>query len=521
MIEAVLNDSAIYSGLSSSQVLKIKEDLTFDNPAYYATMKYSRYSTTRVPKHLEYFTSHRKGVIEVPLGYRPDFTPNKVTDMRIKREVKFPAFKLTLRDSQREAFNAYVLKGVTFGKQSVQLPTGKGKSILGIYTASRLKQRTLIVVHKLDLLTGWEKDIELCFGGKASVSVFQGKKRSIGEHFTIATIQTLARLSPEEFESFKTNFGFVIQDEMHHCPATTFSLVNKIPARYRLGLSATPERNDGLTHVMTLYFGDFCYKYAPPKDIEDDGDILPVDVILRDVPVYCCPVCKLEGNRVKLSNFEAPEGYILKDKEKRIKDLTQAQRNNLDRTNLSFQSYDSFVLNNSDYKVTVCNDIVSEYNLGHSCIAFFLLKEEIHDYYQYLRSLNIPEEDIVIISGDFSSKQNLSSMQKAESNRKLITLTTYAKSTEGTNVKQWEVAFLVSSLNNERSVEQAVGRVRRTFDNKIPRARVYDYSPTQVYGVSQHRYTRLSRYRKLRCNCGYPIGKEPKERPLFNRGFGI
>ena len=34
----------------------------------------------------------------------------------------------------------------------------------------------------------------------------------------------------------------------------------------------------------------------------------------------------------------------------------------------------------------------------------------------------------------------------------LVTLGTLAKATEGTNVKAWEVLFLVSSINNEKNV---------------------------------------------------------------------
>ena len=113
----------------------------------------------------------------------------------------------------------------------------------------------------------------------------------------------------------------------------------------------------------------------------------------------------------------------------------------------------------------------------------------------------MPEDDIVVVSGDYSNKQNSASLERARKERKLITLTTYAKSNEGTNVNQWEVAFLVSSLNNGKGVEQVAGRIRRSYSNKLQRVRLYDFAPTEVKGsLMSHRMTRITRYKKLGFN---------------------
>ena len=87
--------------------------------------------------------------------------------------------------------------------------------------------------------------------------------------------------------------------------------------------------------------------------------------------------------------------------------------------------------------------------------------------------------------------------RKAETKEVLITIATYSIATEGTNVKQWEVAVLVASINNEKNVEQAVGRIRRTKEGKISPVVVYDYSLPNVYTISRHIYTRMRRYHKL------------------------
>lgn len=498
MIIKTIDSHSTYSGLSPEQISDIKQELTFENPAYKNALRYSKWGRVSLPQTLKYYKSLERGVIEVPLGYKPKFKVDKVVNNSNKVPCDYPKFCMTLRATQQEAFKSYVLKGATFGKQCIQLPTGKGKTVLGIYIASKLKQKTLIVVHKVDLIDSWESDIKTAFEGRVAPSIFRGTKRAIGEQFTIATIQTLSKLPPEEFNDFKQNFGFVIQDEMHHCPASTFSLVNEIPSRYRLGLSATPERNDGLTHIMNLYFGDFCYTYTATKD---DEDILPVDVLFKDVPVYCDPVCTGK-NKVSVIDFGAPKNYVLKENEYRLSSVSYAKRQSMDLTGLTFQTYDNFVLSHKDYLSSVCNSIYSEYSNGYSCVAFFLLKEEIALYYSYLtQDLEVPEDDIVVVSGDYSNKQNSASLERARKERKLITLTTYAKSNEGTNVNQWEVAFLVSSLNNGRGVEQVAGRIRRSYSNKLQRVRLYDFAPTEVKGsLMTHRMTRITRYKKLGFN---------------------
>ena len=53
------------------------------------------------------------------------------------------------------------------------------------------------------------------------------------------------------------NFGLVIYDEVHHLSAETFSkALPKVATKYLLGLSATPNRKDGLSKVFKYYIGN-------------------------------------------------------------------------------------------------------------------------------------------------------------------------------------------------------------------------------------------------------------------------
>lgn len=498
-------------GLSPYQAEKVKKDLTFPNPLYATTQRYSKYAYTTVPPFLTYY-KETKHFIEVPIGYDlSQFHIGNIVDSRVCEKVDTAPFVLELRGSQKEAADSFFKSNhnTPLIHGSIQMPTGKGKSIFGLYIASVLSCKTLIVVHKDDLVTGWKNDIALAFDNKVNPGLIKAKSRRVGHFLTIATVQTLNRLSPEELEDLYSQFGLVIQDEMHHCPASSFEVVSNFRARYRLGLTATPERTDGLAHVMNLYFGDFCYRYKPdPK--EEDKDILPAHVIIRNHPLYFNPLCEArrQGNKTvyKIKDLACPEDKKLVEGQKRLSEIPYESR-----PKVPFQTIDDFVVRG--IKEQVCRDILKEFFDGHSCIVFFTLKEHCRLYYEYLLE-RVPEQCMGLLYGDNPNNDEV--LKKAEKTRKFITLTTYAKATEGTNVKQWEVEFLVSSINNEKNTEQAAGRVRRTKEGcKISPALIYDYRTPKVYSMSNHGRTRDSRYRLLR----FTFEGQKKTTGLFSRGF--
>ena len=161
------NSGNILYNLTSEEVSSIKEALTFKNPKYEQVKRFSKWAKTRVPAYLSYFSrvqiSDGTTALRVPYGfdYSKYVKRNLVSYSSYPfNKVIFPDFKLELRDTQKSASKAFLKKNHGI----IVLPTGKGKSILGMYIASCLKARTLVLVHKNDLVEGWKKDAKLCFG---------------------------------------------------------------------------------------------------------------------------------------------------------------------------------------------------------------------------------------------------------------------------------------------------------------------------------------------------------------------
>jgi len=167
-------------------------------------------------------------------------------------------FSLNLKEEQKipahHALTAYREKGGGI----LSLPCGFGKTILALYFISELKKKTIVIVHKEFLMNQWVERIKFALPD-AKVGIVQGDKCEIeGSDIIIGMLQTL---SMKEFPNATfDDIGHVIIDECHRIPSRVFSkALLKINCNYMLGLSATPNRKDGLTKVLKWYIGDIIY----------------------------------------------------------------------------------------------------------------------------------------------------------------------------------------------------------------------------------------------------------------------
>jgi superfamily II DNA or RNA helicase len=140
------------------------------------------------------------------------------------------------------------------GGAVLSLGTGQGKTTCACYVIANLKVKTIVLVHKDVLRTQWAERIAQFLPGVA-VSFVQGGTCDLSGDVVIAMIQTLTQRHYEF-----PGFGLVVTDESHHIAAETFSTAMRgLCCPYSLGLSATPERKDGLTKIMHWFLGPLAY----------------------------------------------------------------------------------------------------------------------------------------------------------------------------------------------------------------------------------------------------------------------
>ncbi len=183
---------------------------------------------------------------------------------------------ITPRFHQQKALNKWFaskMRGV------VSLPTGAGKTILAMLAMEKIGRSTLVVVPTIDLLLQWKKTITDLFG--VSVGQLGGGKHEI-EDITVATYDS-AYLT---IDKIGDRFGFLVVDECHHLPAPqNRQIAIRSIAPFRLGLSATVERSDGLEEIIFQYLGPLCYQadiQAMQSKVLSPYDIRKIEIELTN-----------------------------------------------------------------------------------------------------------------------------------------------------------------------------------------------------------------------------------------------
>ena len=196
-------------------------------------------------------------------------------------------FPLSLRKQQKAIVKCYLdnidESSDVGGGGVICAGCGVGKTVISLYIAAHFKLKTLVIVHKEFLLNQWIERISQFLPG-AKVGRIQGEKADVEDKDII--IGMLQSVSMHKYPDYVfKGFGFVIYDECHHLGARVFSkALRKTNFKYTLGLSATPNRKDGLTRVFLWNLGKIVYK----QEKNDDSD---VDVIIyyyhNDDSKYC------------------------------------------------------------------------------------------------------------------------------------------------------------------------------------------------------------------------------------------
>jgi superfamily II DNA or RNA helicase len=143
------------------------------------------------------------------------------------------------------------------GRGVVVLPTGTGKTHLAVLAIQRAARPALVVTPTIDLLNQWYGELLLAFGGPDRPVGLLG-----GGYFELQPLTVTTYDSAYiHLERWGNRFGLLVFDECHHLPGPTYATaaVGSI-APFRLGLTATPERADGLESLLPELIGPIVYR---------------------------------------------------------------------------------------------------------------------------------------------------------------------------------------------------------------------------------------------------------------------
>jgi superfamily II DNA or RNA helicase len=249
-------------------VERLRQRLSFPNPAYRNAKRRSADVKT-IPPRRECVIEEPSGNVRIPRGavkelrevLREDlFKPTWRDERSVGAELPEKMFDALSNALSDRPLRYYQNDGIIALRKSLQgtivIPCAGGKTTLGVASIGWFNREALIIVHTQDLFDQWVEAVRLMLGAEP------GHVRAGGDvnlqPVTVAMVLSLKTfLQTEEGRQRCTRFGLVIVDEAHHSPSDTFQVVlPALPARGRLALTATPDREDGLEVIMDWTFGD-------------------------------------------------------------------------------------------------------------------------------------------------------------------------------------------------------------------------------------------------------------------------
>ena len=438
---------------------EIRDELTVENPAYHQ-MKMLQY---RQPQKYQYvkmppatITSYDEAgnTMYLPRGFKDDLSKlvaahGCAIDWRdatvvFDRDYEITLSEdITLKDYQRRGLGSMVMNG----SGVLIAPCGGGKTVTGIGILSTLKQPTLILVHTNDLLTQWLSEL----GSKACLPFQPGQwgggKKDL-QKVTVATIQTLIRAKPEELRELLGKFGCVILDEAHHCPADTFmGVMNMSPSRYRFGLTATPERKDGLEELMYRVIG-------PVRAEITDSDLV------AEGRSQLCEVVQVETGfytRYAADEWTKLLGELVKD----------GDRNRL-----------------------IVDRVVEDWRDGQFPLV---LSDRVGHCRQLQQMLRQHGMNAQLLVGEVNRKQRESIVNYSKDGLVDAIIATKVAD-EGLDIPNLSSIHLVSPTANKAKTQQRIGRIRRPIPGK--RSVVFDYVDARVPSLARMAKQRRTLYKR-------------------------
>jgi superfamily II DNA or RNA helicase len=401
-------------------------------------------------------------------------------------------FNKTLRAEQLPIVGAFKEGGYN---GLICVPCGYGKTFMAIWLACQIRRRFLVVVHQEFLMEQWRKELEGSIPG-IRIGILQGStvqtgyaeppKLTVGElkqklkarglpvggkredlltrlrtvepepepelyDCCICMIQTVASRdwSVDQF----SGFGFTIFDECHHLGAEHFSkALMSIQTEKMLGLSATPERMDGLDSVFLWYLGPVRYQIKV-RDPDTSVEVRVIRYTDAD-PAYADTPLDMRGEvcRPKLCNQLAE-----------YEPRTRAICNELD------------VALKEGRKLLVLSDRISH----------------LEAFEKDLRGRGY--ESMGYYIGGMTAEG------RDESSAKQIILASFAMSAEGMNIRDLNTVVLATPKTR---IEQAVGRIfRLKKEERTFAPLIYDVIDLP-HDVLIRQYSQRAKFYK---QCGYRI----------------
>jgi len=360
-----------------------------------------------------------------------------------------PISKLTskaeLRPYQKSALDAW-LKAHKRG--IVVLPTAAGKTFIALKAIEMLNVSTLVVVPTLDLVDQWRQLLKSQFN--VDVGAYGGGEEDL-EALTVATYDS-AYLRAEQLGN---KFMFLIFDEVHHLPAPSYSQIAEMYiAPYRMGLTATLEREDSGHKILPRLLGDVVYELEVDSLAGEHLSPYTHEKILVDLTPEEKTVYAKEYNIFR--NYLRQKKWSLRGPKDFRRFIMRTGNDPQARKALLARNRALKIVFNSDAKIEKLREYLDVYR-----------KEKILIFTRYNQLVyKISREFLIPAITYRTPKEERKEILGKFKNGEYIAIVTSQVLDEGVDVPDASLGFILSGSGSSREYIQRLGRILRKSKGK-------------------------------------------------------
>ncbi|RJT03409.1 DEAD/DEAH box helicase family protein [Halococcus sp. IIIV-5B] len=345
-----------------------------------------------------------------------------------------------LRDYQREALDAWRAND---DRGVLELPTGSGKTVIGIEAIEALGVAALVVVPTIDLLSQWRHELETEFS--VPVGQLGGGEQRV-EPLTVATYDS-AYLRADDIGD---RFGLVVFDEVHHLGGKGYrEIARLLAAPARLGLTATFERPDGAHEAIAELCGPLVHRIA--ADDLAGGHLAAYDVKRVEVSLTDAERAAYDEHREIFTNYLARSNLDMRSGSDYRKLVMRSGNDPKARAALLANQRAREVMMNAAAKVETLADLLDRHREDR--VIVFTAHNDL--VYRLSERFLLPA--ITHQTGAAERRQVLENFRDGTYSR----VVTANVLDEGVDVPDANVAVVLSGSGSEREFTQRLGRVLR------------------------------------------------------------
>lgn len=473
-VKIILSDGIYVNkkGLKDRMQNAIRRIAAYSNPQFFQTLKLG-FSTKDTPRIV--YNGYDEGdYIVIPRGCYDELISQlsvagvryDVVDKRQKGRKIDIHFNGDLYSEQQIAAEKMLYNDIGV----LAAATAFGKTVLGAYLIAEKKVNALVLVHNVEIMNNWIKDLSSFLTineelptyttpkGRVKkrsslIGTFSSQKDSTTGIIDIAMITSLGR--EDNINELVRNYGMVIVDECHHAAAVTHeNVLRAVTARYVYGMSATINRGDKQDKKMFMQLGPIRHRYTAKERAQKQGI-----------------------------------GHYIYPRFTRLVDLNQSEDKNP-------SDYYRLIMQSELRNMQIVSDVIDCVKRGRTPVVMTKYKEHAQKLYDMLQGV---ADHVFLLQGGKSLKERAAIREqmaavRADESLVLVAIGQYVG--EGFNYPRLDTMLLAMPISFEGNVEQHAGRLNRDYEGKKD-AIIFDYIDQHVPTLKRMYYKRLRAYKKI------------------------